>query len=377
MRRATRSVLLFPASVAFAVALALLRPRWFTTWGGYDPGGLIVPLIQVIMIGMGAKLGPADFVRAARQPAPILLGMVLHFSVMPAVGWVLASTLPLPAEVASGLILVGSCSCGVASNVITYLSGGNVPVAITLTLCSTLVSPLMTPWLMRLLAGRLVPVDVPAMMISIINMIVLPVVVGLVTHHVLFGGQVWSRRTKPLLGLAAGAVLAAVGLALNAVHNSAPPSELRVGLVLGALFFGGMALAKWWLNLRLGRTDDWFERALPRVSMAAICLIIAIITARARASLLSAGLALLAGAMVHNCAGYLFGYWGGRLARLSERDCRTIAVEVGMQNAGMAAGIAMNVLHSANAALAAVVFGPWMNISGALIAGWWQRRPTG
>ncbi|MHB8522993.1 MAG: bile acid:sodium symporter family protein [Limisphaerales bacterium] len=376
MNRATRSVLLFPACVAATVAAALLQPTWFGTWLGYDLKGLIVPLIQVIMFGMGAKLGPADFARVARQPAPILIGLTLHFSVMPGIGWALANTLPLEPEVASGLILVGSCSCGVASNVITYLAGGNVPVAITLTLCSTLASPFMTPWLMQLLAGRLVPVDVPGMMLSILTMIVLPVVVGLLTNLVLFGRQPWNRRAAPLLTLAVGAVIVAAALVIGVAGTAALTPELHVGLVLSFGFFAVMAFAKWLLNLRLGYADDWLARLLPIVSMAGICLIIAIITARARSQLLSAGAVLLIAAVIHNAAGYLLGYGGARLARLGERDCRTVAIEVGMQNAGMATAIAMNVLHSASAALASVVFGPWMNISGALLASWWQRHPV-
>jgi BASS family bile acid:Na+ symporter len=110
--------------------------------------------------------------------------------------------------------------------------------------------------------------------------------------------------------------------------------------------------------------------------MAGICFIIAIITARSRNELLTSGIWLILAAMLHNGIGYLLGYLGARAARLKEVDCRTVAIEVGMQNGGMATGIAMNVLQSAKAALAPAIFGPWMNISGSVLASFWRRKPT-
>jgi BASS family bile acid:Na+ symporter len=366
--------LVFPACVAAVVVAALLRPEWFGTYGGFDLRRLIIPCIQVIMFGMGATLGVADFVRVARLPVPVAVGFGLQFLVMPALGWLLATAFRFEPEVAAGVILMGAVAGGVASNVATYLAGGNVPLSVTMTLCSTLVSPFATPLLMKLLAGRLVPVDVGAMMLSIANMIVLPVLVGLLANRLLTGPAAWSRRAGPLLGFAALAAAAAVALAAWG-GGAGLRGEIRLGLVLGLGFLALVAGMKWWRNVRLGRGDDWLHRCLPALSMAGICLIIGIITSRARAQLLAVGLPLLAAAILHNLAGYVLGYWGARLARLGERDCRTVAIEVGMQNAGMATGIAMNVLHSPAAALASVIFGPWMNISGALLAGWWQRRP--
>jgi BASS family bile acid:Na+ symporter len=111
------------------------------------------------------------------------------------------------------------------------------------------------------------------------------------------------------------------------------------------------------------------------VSMAGICVIIAIITARSQQKLLTVGPMLICAAIVHNALGYLLGYWGARALRLDEISCRTVAVEVGMQNGGMASGLAMGVLRSADAALAPAIFGPWMNISGSVLASFWKRRP--
>jgi BASS family bile acid:Na+ symporter len=115
---------------------------------------------------------------------------------------------------------------------------------------------------------------------------------------------------------------------------------------------------------------------LPLVSMSGICFIIAIITAQSREKLLTVGPALIAAAILHNTVGYVAGYWCGRAARLSETDCRTVAIEVGLQNGGMASGLAIHTLKSASAALAPAIFGPWMNISGSMLASWWSRKPA-
>ncbi|GAI78657.1 unnamed protein product [marine sediment metagenome] len=85
---------------------------------------------------------------------------------------------------------------------------------------------------------------------------------------------------------------------------------------------------------------------------------------------------LIVAAVIHNFIGYIFGYWGARVAKLDESSCRTVGFEVGMQNGGMASGIAMGVLKSASAALAPAIFGPWMNISGSVLATWWRRKPV-
>ncbi len=298
----------FTVWVVVSVALAMIYPGLFQSWFGYDLKGLIVPLIQIIMFGMGTTLSLADFARVARMPWPIAVGMVLQFTIMPLGGYLIATGFGFPAEIAAGVVLIGSCPGGVASNVMTYLARGNVPLSVTMTACSTLMAPVMTPLMMRLLAGQMVPVDFMEMLLGILNMILLPIVAGLVVNRLFSAGA-------------------------------------------------------------------WIHRALPVVSMAGICLILAIITARAYEELSAVGVSLLAAAVLHNLTGYTLGYWGARLGRLPEADCRTVAIEVGMQNGGMSAGLAMNVLHNAKTALAAVVFGPWMNVSGSLLATWWRRKP--
>ena len=289
-------------------AAALFYPVAFLSWGGFELKRLNVPLIQLIMFGMGASLSFGDFARAVKMPKAVLVGMLLQFSVMPLAGWSIAHVFGFDPEVAAGVILIGSCSGGVASNVMAYLARANVALSVTMTACSTLLAPLLTPTAMKLLAGRLVPIPFMGMMISIIKMIILPIVAGLIANWLLHG-----RR-------------------------------------------------------------KWLDRILPVVSMAAICFIIAIIAANSRNELLTAGFLLIGAAAVHNTIGYTLGYFGARLARLSETDCRTVAIEVGMQNGGMAVGLAIDVLKSTNAALAPAIFGTWMNVSGSTLASWWRER---
>jgi BASS family bile acid:Na+ symporter len=286
-------------------AAALFYPVAFLSWGGFELKRLNVPLIQLIMFGMGASLSFADFARAVKMPKAVLIGMLLQFTVMPLAGWSIAHVFGFEPEVAAGVILIGSCSGGVASNVMAYLARANVALSVTMTACSTLLAPLMTPTAMKILAGRLVPIPFIGMMISIIKMIILPIVAGLIANWLLHG-----RR-------------------------------------------------------------KWLDRILPVVSMAAICFIIAIIAANSRNELLTAGFLLIGAAAVHNTIGYTLGYFGARAARLSETDCRTVAIEVGMQNG---VGLAIDVLKSTNAALAPAIFGTWMNVSGSTLASWWRER---
>jgi BASS family bile acid:Na+ symporter len=295
---------------------------------------------------------------------------------MPLTGYTIATVFGFPPEIAAGVILIGSVSSGVASNVIVYLAGGNVALAVTITACSTLVSPIMTPFLMKTLAGRLVPIDTLAMLAEILAMVIVPVLAGLAANRILHGERAWAHSARPLTGLS----LAALALAL--VIGSSRPDWLGVfaplqgGIALGLVLTSIVAAAKLVVEVRLRGPKDWMNQALPIVSMTGICLIIAIITARSREKLLTVGVALIGAAMLHNAIGYLLGYWLARAARLDETSCRTIAIEVGMQNGGMASGLAMSVLKSADAALAPAIFGPWMNISGSILASWWRRRPA-
>jgi BASS family bile acid:Na+ symporter len=356
------------------VAAAMFYPAGFGTWFGADLKILIVPLIQVITFGMGTTLSGKDFGRVITMPWPVIIGMFLQYTIMPLVGFGIATLFRFEPEIGAGIILIGSVPGGVASNLINYLAGANVALSVTMTAVSTLISPIMTPFWMKVLAGRMVPVDFLSMMFSIINMIIVPIVAGLVANRILYSRKSWAGRAAHLGAIAAGCFVLAPAVFLWDMAFLGPLAQMKGGLLVGLGLIGLVSLAKLIMRHVIKGPENWMDKALPVVSMAGICLIIAIITARSRDQLLTSGLLLIFAAMLHNATGYFLGYWGSRALRLNEIDSRTVAVEVGMQNGGMATGIAMDVLKSAKAALAPAVFGPWMNISGSILASWWRRR---
>lgn len=291
-----------------SVSAALFFPEYFTSIGGFELSNLIVPLIQVIMFGMGTSLSVEDFVSVVKMPKGVIVGLACQFTIMPLLGISLALSFDFPAEIAAGVVLMGSSPSGVASNVMAYIAEANLALSITLTAIATLVAPFMTPLLMELLAGQFVPIEFWEMMWSIIKMIILPIVLGVLFNRFLRG------KSKKL--------------------------------------------------------DD----VMPVVSMVGIAVIIAIMTAGGRDALLTIGLFLVVAGVIHNLAGYFFGYWGCRLLGIDENSCRTIALEVGMQNAGMASGIAVEMGKMSTVGIPSVIFGSWMNVSGSTLANWWRRQ---
>ena len=364
----------FTVWVFAAVAASMIYPQAFDTWFDMDLAILIVPLIQIIMFGMGTTLNIYDFKRVFKMPGPVFIGIFLQFLIMPALAMGLVLLFGFEPEIAAGIILIGSCPGGVASNLMAYLAKGNVALSVTMTSCSTLLSPVMTPLLMKLLAGRMVPINFVEMMFSILNMIIVPILAGLLANTILYGKGSWVKHRGWLLGISAlGILLAALSAGMDP-SALGPFSAIKGGLVIGFALIGIVALAKLVVGILRGPAN-WMDKVLPVVSMAGIVYIIAIITARSSDKLMSVGLLLVAASILHNLSGYLLGYWSARLFRLKEKDCRTVAFEVGMQNGGMASGLAMTVLKSPFAALAPAIFGPWMNVSGSVLATWWSGRP--
>lgn len=292
-----------------AVTMALYYPAYFVEAGGFQFAVLITPLIQLIMFGMGTSMSVQDFVGVARMPKGVIIGILCQFTIMPFLGFGLASASGFAPEVAAGIILIGCSPSGLASNVMNYLARANLALSITITAITTLLAPLFTPLLMKLLAGAFVEIDMLAMMWDIFKMVILPIGAGLVFNRLLSG------RAR------------------------------------------------------------WLDAAMPLVSMFGIAFIIVIITAAGRDSLLEIGGLLILIVLVHNLAGYTLGYWAARLFGMEERDCRTIAIEVGMQNGGLASGIAKEMGKIATVGLAPAVFGPLMNITGSVLASYWHRRP--
>jgi BASS family bile acid:Na+ symporter len=299
--------LAFTIWVLAFVTCAMFYPAPFKSWWGFKLEKTIGPLVQVILFGMGMTLTFEDFARVLKMPKGVFIGFTLQYTVMPLMGLTFATLFGLKPEVAAGLILIGSCPGGVSSNVITYIAGANVALSVTMTACSTLLSPLMTPLAMKLLADQYVPVDAWAMMIWILKMIILPLVAGLLINR-------YAKKVA------------------------------RKMVVV-----------------------------LPGVAMLSICIIIGITIAMSRDKFLVVGLPLLGASVCHNAAGFLLGYWGARAIGMDKRDSKTVAIEVGMQNGGMATGLAFNEFKSEIVAMASAVFGPWSAVSGSALASYWRR----
>ena len=297
----TRITRLFPLWALGASALALWAPDVFASlrWA-------IVPMLGVVMFGMGMTLRAANFGFVVRHPAPVFFGIALQFGLMPFVAWGVAGVMGLSPELTAGLILVGSCPGGTASNVICYLARADVALSITLTSFSTLLAVLATPLLTELYAGQSIEVDVTGMILSILRVVIVPV---------------------------------SLGVAVNRL---------------------------------LGTRLDRFSRAFPLVSVAAIVLIIAIIVALNRDRVLETTAPVLLAVALHNGIGLLAGYGLTRLAGFDRTRCRTLAIEVGMQNSGLGVVLATQ-FFSPLAALPGAIFSIWHNLSGSLLAAWWSR----
>jgi BASS family bile acid:Na+ symporter len=299
----------FTIMIFAVVSAAMYYPQFFITLGDFKFSRLIIPLMQIIMFGMGTSLSLKDFARVMQMPKGVIVGVLCHYTIMPLVGLAVTKLFTFPPEIAAGIILIGSCPNGLASNVMSYLARANLALAVTLTAVSTLLAPLVTPLLMELLAGQYVAIDFWAMVGDISKIIILPIGAGLIFNYFLHG------KFKML------------------------------------------------------------DEILPVLSMAGIALIIMVITAAGRNALLVVGPLLILAMLIHNLTGYFLGYWSSRLLRMPEIDCRTIAIEVGLQNAGLGSSLALAMGKLSTVGLAPAVFAPIMNITGSSLALWWRGHP--
>jgi BASS family bile acid:Na+ symporter len=298
----------FTVLIFAAVSLAMYYPYYFTTVGDFNLSSLIVPLLQLIMFGMGTELSLKDFSQIVKMPKGVLIGVICQFTIMPFVGFAIATMFNFPPEIAAGIILVGCSPSGLASNVMVYLSRGNLALSVSVTTAATLVAPILTPLLMQLLGGSFISIKFLDMVWEMVQMVMLPVAAGIFVRYLL------KNRTEIL------------------------------------------------------------NKILPITSMIGIVLILVIIIAKGRDALLQVGGLIILATFLHNTFGYFLGYWSARLMKFSEKDSRTIALEVGMQNAGLASALASKISTNPGVALAPAIFGPMMNITGSLLASWWHNH---
>ena len=269
---------------------------------------LILPLLQIIMFGVGATLTFADFTAVIKTPKKIIVGMLCQFTIMPFVGFAIAKSFNFPPEIAAGLILIGSCPSGLASNVMCVIANANVALSVTLTTCATLVAPFITPLLMKYLGGSFVDIDALKMFWDINKTIILPIIGGFM------------------------------------------------------------------LNYFLPKFAKSIHSILPYLSMVGIALILMIIIASGQKSLQQVGFLLIIAVFIHNTVGYLLGFYSAKVLGFEEVDCRTIALEVGMQNGGLGTSLANELGKAATMGLAPAIFGSMMNVTASILAAFWKNK---
>ncbi|MBI4265130.1 MAG: bile acid:sodium symporter family protein [Acidobacteria bacterium] len=232
----TRLTNAFPVWVSIASLLALYRPGLFTWFSGpYITIGL-----AIIMLGMGLTLEASDFGRVARRRRLIALGFVLQYTVMPLVGWLSAALFALPAPFAVGLILVACCPGGTASNVMAYLARADVPLSVTMTAISTLLAAVMTPSLTTLLASSRVDVPAAGLFASTVQVVILPVIAGLLLKRAL---PAMTRAVLPAAPLVAVVMIVLiVGSVIGAGRDDILEAGVRLVLAVATLHAGGFLI---------------------------------------------------------------------------------------------------------------------------------------
>jgi BASS family bile acid:Na+ symporter len=356
-----------------AVTAAMFYPQYFTTIGSFQFKLLIVPLLQIIMFGMGSQMSLDDFTGVIKMPKGVIIGVGSHYLIMPLVAFAISRIFNFPPEIAAGIILIGCVPSGLASNVMSYIAHANLALAVTIGAISTLISPFVTPLLMKMLGGQYIEVNFWNMMLDILNMIILPIVAGFIFN--LFNEGKENIRVKAIQL----SVFFVIILLTDLVFMKAKQADVS-GFMIALLksmcwfYFSPMVLA---LALRhfLKGDKKLMSQILSLLSMVGIAVIITIITATGRDSLLKVGALLLVTSFLHNVSGYTLGYGVSWLFGMPEKDRRTVAFEVGMQNGGLASGLALQMGKIATVGLAPAIFGPLMNVTGSALASWWRSKP--
>ena len=286
--------------VLIIAALALFAPGtclWIRT-------GWINYLLMIVMFGMGLTMKLSDFAVVFARPRDVIIGCLAQFIVMPLLAFGLGKAFGLSNELLVGVILVGTCPGGTSSNVITYLSKGDTALSVGMTSINTLLAPFLTPALTYLYLRTTVSVDVKSMFVSIIQVVIIP-----------------------------------IGL----------------GLMINKLF---------------GKYTQKISDVLPTVSVTAICLIVAAVVSHNSEKILSTGRVIFAVVIMHNLLGYLCGYLIGVFFKMDLPRKKAVAIEIGMQNSGLATTLAGTAFPNlAMATVPGAIFSVWHNISGAILAG--------
>ena len=271
-------------------------------------------ILGIIMLTMGLTLTTEDFKILARRPFDILIGACAQFFIMPCVAYLLVHVFQLEPALALGILLVGCCPGGVSSNIMSYLCHGDVAFSVGMTCASTLLAPVMTPLLMQFTAGEIIEIDAIGMFVNILIVTIIPVGIGCYLNYTYSKKEVFPKIQSLMPGLSVTCLACIVGGVVSTVHDDLVARGLMLFLWTFAVVF------------------------------------------------------------CHNSLGYLLGWTAGSLAKFNTAKKRTISIEVGMQNAGLATVLAGTFFASQPlAVLPCAISCAWHSISGTILAGIFLR----
>ncbi|HRG23296.1 MAG TPA: bile acid:sodium symporter family protein, partial [Chitinophagaceae bacterium] len=295
----------YTAWIISAVVAGMLFPQAFTTWGSVNlrDKTLILVIIQLVMFGMGTHMSLKDFNGLASTGKGVMVGLFCHFSIMPLMGLLLTKVFHFEPEIAAGIILIGSCSSGLASNVMVYLAKANLVLSVIVTAMATLVAPLLTPLLMKTLAGTLIEIKFVDMMMEIIKIVLVPIGAALLHDYLKRASDMQRRKVDLLVLFSTAWILLVIFYLLKTVSQP----EWRQSITLSA-FFAGAAIAGWLYHQLYNRFPK-LDKLMPLISMFGIIYFTTVTTAAGRENLMKVGVLLFIASVIHNAAGYFFGYW--------------------------------------------------------------------
>ncbi|MCI7353660.1 MAG: bile acid:sodium symporter family protein [[Actinobacillus] rossii] len=290
------------ASKTFALWVLLFAYLAFQFPDTYKQFAPYIPyLLGIVMFGMGITLTFNDFGEVFKHPKSVIIGVIGQFVIMPSIAFFLAKVFNLPADLAVGVILVGSCPGGTSSNVMTYLAKGNTALSVACTTISTLLAPVLTPVIFYILASQWLEIDAAGMFISVLKMVLFPIFLGLVVR------AMFKKKIAEI------------------------------------------------------------SQTMPLLSVISIVLILAAVVAVSKDKIVESGLLIFGVVVLHNCLGYLVGFFSAKLLGLSIADSKAVSIEVGMQNSGLGAALAAAHFNPI-AAVPSAIFSFWHNVSGPILA---------
>ena len=264
-------------------------------------------LLMIIMFGMGLTLKFEDFKIIFSRPKDVIIGCIAQFTIMPAIAFILCKTFNLDPALTVGVVLVGTCPGGTSSNVITFLSRGDVALSVSMTSVNTILAPILTPTITFLLLSKTIHVDIISMFISIMIVVIIPICLGFLIN------KYFGKFTKKVI------------------------------------------------------------KSLPLISVIGICMIVASVVSHNSSKILTTSFVVFIVVFLHNILGYLLGFCLGKVLKLNLSKTKALSIEIGMQNSGLATSLANTSFSSlAMATVPGAIFSIWHNISGAILANFYN-----